>query len=61
MIQALGIFVSNRVAGLLSDNAGAGADNPAGYIVMLWFFGLLSVVALASAVLLWRPQGLFKQ
>ncbi len=56
VVQALGIFVSNRVAGLLCDNAGAGAENPAGYAVMLWFFGLLSLVALTSAVLLWRRE-----
>ena len=56
VIQAFGIFGSNRVAGLLSDAAGAGADNPAGYAVMLWFFGLLSLVALTSAVLLWRRE-----
>ncbi len=56
VVQALGIFVSNRVAGLLCDNAGAGAENPGGYAVMLWFFGLLSLVALTSAVLLWRRE-----
>jgi len=56
VIQALGIFASNRAAGLLSDAAGAGAENPAGYAVMLWFFGLLSLVALTSAVLLWRRE-----
>jgi MFS family permease len=56
VIQALGIFASNRVAGLLSDSAGAGADNPAGYGVMLWFFGLLSLAALTSAVLLWHRE-----
>ncbi len=56
VIQALGIFASNRIAGLLSDGAGAGANNPAGYAVMLSFFGLLSLVALASAVLLWRRE-----
>jgi MFS family permease len=56
VVQALGIFVSNRVAGLLCDMTGAGAENPAGYAVMLWFFGLLSLVALTSAVLLWRRE-----
>jgi MFS family permease len=56
VIQALGIFCSNRIAGLLSDASGAGADNPAGYTVMLWFFGLLSLLALTSAVLLWRRE-----
>jgi MFS family permease len=56
VVQALGIFSSNRIAGALSDRAGAGADNPGGYSVMLWFFGLLSLVALTSAVLLWRRE-----
>ena len=56
VIQAFGIFGSNRIAGLLSDRAGAGADNPAGYAVMLLFFGLLSLVALAAALLLWRRE-----
>jgi MFS family permease len=56
VIQALGIFASNRIAGVLSDHAGAGADNPAGYAVMMGFFGLLSLTALTSAVLLWRRE-----
>jgi MFS family permease len=56
VIQALAIFLSNRVAGVLSDHAGAGAENPAGYAVMMWFFGILSLTALASAVLLWRRE-----
>ena len=42
--------------GWLADKAGAGAQNPAGYAVMLWFFFLLSLVALASAILLWRRE-----
>jgi MFS family permease len=61
VVQALGIFASNRIAGFVSDRAHAGAENPAGYDAMLWFFGLLSLVALSSAVLLWcreaGPQG----
>ena len=56
VIQALGIFASNRVAGALSDAAGAGADHPAGYAVMIVFFGILSLVALTSAVLLWHRE-----
>jgi hypothetical protein len=56
VIQALAIFLSNRAAGVLSDHAGAGAANPAGYDVMMWFFGLLSLTALTSAVLLWRRE-----
>ena len=47
---------SNIAAGWLADKAGAGAQNPAGYTVMLWFFFLLSLVALVSALLLWRRE-----
>jgi MFS family permease len=56
LIQALGMAASNLAAGWLADQAGAGAQNPAGYSVMLWFFFLLSLVALSSAVLLWRRE-----
>jgi len=56
LIQALGMAVSNLAAGWLADKAGAGAQNPGGYDVMLWFFFLLSLTALSSAVLLWRRE-----
>lgn len=56
LIQALGMAASNLAAGWLADKAGAGAQNPAGYTVMLWFFFLLSLVALSSAVFLWRRE-----
>jgi MFS family permease len=56
LIQALGMAASNLAAGGLADQAGAGARNPAGYAVMLGFFFLLSLVALASALLLWRRE-----
>ncbi len=56
LIQALGMAASNLAAGWLADKAGAGAENPAGYAVMMWFFFLLSLVALYSAVLLWRRE-----
>jgi MFS family permease len=56
LIQALGMAASNLAAGWLADQAGAGALNPAGYAVMLWFFFLLSLVALSSALLLWRRE-----
>jgi MFS family permease len=56
LIQALGMAASNLAAGRLADSAGAGAQNPGGYTAMLWFFFLLSLVALASAVLLWRRE-----
>jgi MFS family permease len=56
LLQNLGLWSSNRVAGWLADKAGAGPANPAGYATMLWFFGLLSLVALCSVVLLWRRE-----
>ncbi len=56
LIQALGMAGSNLAAGWLADRAGAGAHNPLGYEVMLWFFFILSLVALASALLLWRRE-----
>jgi MFS family permease len=56
LIQALGMAASNLAAGRLADIAGAGAQNPAGYNVMLIFFFLLSLTALLSAVLLWRRE-----
>ena len=56
LIQALGIALANNAAGGLADFVHAGATNPAGYAVMVWFFCILSLVALASAVLLWRRE-----
>ena len=56
LIQALGMAASNLAAGWLADAAGAGARNPAGYTGLLWFFFLLSLTALASALLLWRRE-----
>ena len=56
LIQALAMAASNLAAGRLADWAGAGPENPSGYSVMLWFFFLLSLAALLSAVLLWRRE-----
>jgi len=56
LLQNVGLWSSNRVAGWLADRAGAGPAHPAGYAVMLGFFGLLSLTALASVLLLWRRE-----
>ena len=56
LIQALGMAASNLAAGRIADMTGAGADNPGGYTGMLWFFFLLSLTAVASALLLWRRE-----
>jgi MFS family permease len=56
LLQNVGLWSSNRFAGWLADRSGAGPANPAGYETMLWFFGLLSLVALSTAVLLWLRE-----
>ncbi|HEY0340830.1 MAG TPA: hypothetical protein VGC34_08505, partial [Steroidobacteraceae bacterium] len=56
MLQNIALWSSNRSAGWLADEAHAGPANPEGYTVMLWFFGLLSLTALTSVVLLWRRE-----
>lgn len=56
LIQALGMAASNLAAGALADGAGAGAQNPAGYQVMMGFFFLVSLTALFSALMLWRRE-----
>ena len=56
LLQSFGLWGSNRLAGWLADQAHAGAANPAGYTTMLWYFGLLSLVALTSVFLLWRRE-----
>jgi len=56
LLQNVGLWGSNRLAGWLADQAGAGPANPAGYGGMMWFFGVLSLAALTSAVLLWQRE-----
>jgi MFS family permease len=57
-LQNVGLFAANLVAGHINDSSGASASNPGGYSPMLWFFGLLSLVAfLCTAVLWWRERG----
>lgn len=56
LVQNVGLWGSNRIAGWLADWAGAGPAHPAGYGVMLGFFGWLSLAALISALLLWRRE-----
>jgi MFS family permease len=56
LVQSFGLWASNRAAGWLADEAGASAAHPAGYSVMLWYFGLLSLTALTAAILLWRRE-----
>jgi hypothetical protein len=52
MLQNVGLTAFNFAAGGLNDMGNAGAENPAGYLPMLWMFGLLSLFGLMFSVLL---------
>ena len=56
LLQNVGLWGSNRIAGWLADRAGAGPANPAGYSSMILFFSLLSLAALTSVLLLWQRE-----
>ena len=56
LLQNVGLWGSNRIAGWLADKAGAGPAYPEGYAAMIWFFGLLSLAALTSVLLLWQRE-----
>ena len=49
MLQNIGLTAFNLAAGGLNDASGAGADNPGGYLPMLWMFGALSLFGLVFA------------
>ena len=52
MLQNIGLTVINLGAGYLNDANKASAENPDGYLPMLWMFGLLSLFGLVFAWLL---------
>jgi MFS family permease len=54
MVQNIGMAGANFAAGALNDANGASAANPAGYLPMIGFFGVLSLLATVFAVLFWR-------
>ena len=56
VLQNLLLVVSNLAAGWLAEWGHAGAAHPQGYDPMLWYFGLLSLVAFVSVALLWRRE-----
>ncbi|HEV2441357.1 MAG TPA: MFS transporter [Steroidobacteraceae bacterium] len=56
LLQNLLLAASNLAAGWIADHAHAGRAHPAGYDAMLWYFGLVSLVALVSVVLLWQRE-----
>ena len=57
VVQNAGIAGANLVAGWLNDSASASALNPAGYQPMMIFFGIMSTLGFAFAVLLWLTAG----
>jgi MFS family permease len=52
-LQNAGLAAANLAAGLINDASGASAANPGGYTPMLWFFGVLSLLAFICTVFLW--------
>ena len=56
VLQNLGIGGFNLAAGALNDAFHAGPKHPQGYEPMMLMFGLVSLVALAATVLLWRRE-----
>jgi MFS family permease len=61
LIQNVGLTIANYFVGWLNDHSSASATNIAGYLPMLWFFGVVSLLGLVFAFLLrvreTGPQG----
>jgi MFS family permease len=56
MLQNIGMMLVNILAGVLNDGAAASAENPAGYLPMLWLFALLSLMGLVFAWALYQRE-----
>jgi MFS family permease len=56
VLQSLGMAVCNLAAGWLNDSAHAGPHHPAGYLPMLWLFGILATVGFGATALLWLRE-----
>ncbi len=52
MLQNIGLTLINLLAGALNDTSGASAENPSGYLPMLWLFFALSFFGFAFAAAL---------
>lgn len=56
MLQNVGLMSINVAAGALNDSAGASAENPGGYLPMLWLFMCLSLFGFVFAAALRRRE-----
>ncbi|MCB1056115.1 MAG: MFS transporter [Acidobacteria bacterium] len=56
MLQNVGLMSINILAGALNDQAGASAENPGGYLPMLWLFAGLSLFGFVFAAALRRRE-----
>jgi MFS family permease len=56
VLQSLGLAVCNLAAGWLIDTNHAGPHNPAGYLPMLWLFGVLATLGFVATALLWARE-----
>jgi len=56
ILQNMGMAACNVVVGWLNDRAGAGAGHPAGYLPMIWFFGIVSAVGFLMIAWLWLRE-----
>ena len=56
MLQNVGMTICNLGAGALNDSSKAGADNPNGYLPMLWMFAILSLAGIVFSILLRRRE-----
>jgi MFS family permease len=54
MVQNIGLVIFNLAGGKLNDMGSASAENPGGYLPMLWMFAILS---LAGLVFSWLLRG----
>jgi len=57
VVQNAGIGAANLVAGWLNTQAGASAQNPAGYDSMMAFFGICSLIGAVFSLVLWATAG----
>ncbi len=56
MVQNVGLTIFNLAGGWLNDHYEAGAENPGGYLPMLWMFAILSLLGFVFSYQLRRRE-----